>query len=517
MPHSSLKRRVLVMGAGSSGLAAVQQALEAGLEPVCFEARPGIGGAWRYDPEPGDKILDWDDDGWCSPRCPGEGVVESSLTSPMYRSLRTNVPTSLMQYRGRPFPPTTGLYCEHQQVQEYLEDFAEPYLPYIRFNTRIVSLRHTLPSDEIAGPARRWLASFRSTATQHAPVESETFDAVFVANGHYARPYIPYVEGLRSFPAEISHSRWYREADQYKNKTVLVIGNSASGYDITRELAASIYDRRQDDPSAELPRIYQSARSPPALGIPWDAPDAPPYSKEVQTFPPIKEIAGKHIEFQDGRSIDDVEVIMFATGYHFSFPFCDPSTAPFSSHPLTYAPTKTGERGPPSAAGGMRVHNLDDRMCFYLPDPTLAFLALPYLTIPFPLAQLQARLAALHFASSSRLPAPLAFVPDPSTADEHTGEPDGAPETRKPVTWGHPKQYDEMDRWMRESGDVPVAEDMEAEVRILQGCGGATGKANGKEEDGGLTGERSPYGLTSQAERDLRVGAKALRKAVLGY
>lgn len=303
-------------------------------------------------------------------------------------------------------------------MQEYLEDFAEPYLPYIRFNSRIVSLRHTLPSDELAGPARRWLASFRSTSRQNAPVESETFDAVFVANGHYARPYIPYVEGLRSFPAEISHSRWYREADQYKDKvgcrsfapvhplltpsllqTVLVIGNSASGYDITRELAASIYDRRQADPSAELPRIHQSARSPPALGIPWDAPDAPPYSKEVQTFPPIKEIAGKHIEFQDGRSIVDVDVMcaalhllplcagsdglvsrsMFATGYHFSFPFCDPSTAPFSSHPLTYAPTKTGERGPPSAAGGMRVHNLDDRMCFYLPDPTLAFLALPYL------------------------------------------------------------------------------------------------------------------------------------------
>lgn len=107
MPHSSLKRRVLVIGAGSSGLAAIQQSLEAGLEPVCFEARPGVGGAWRYDPEPGDKILDWDDDGWCSPRCLGEGVVESSLTSPMYRSLRTNVPTSLMQYRGRPFPPTT--------------------------------------------------------------------------------------------------------------------------------------------------------------------------------------------------------------------------------------------------------------------------------------------------------------------------------------------------------------------------------------------------------------------------
>lgn len=60
-------------------------------------------------------------------------------------------------------------------------------------------------------------------------------------------------------------------------------------------------------PPESLPRIYQAARSPPALGIPWDAPDAPEYSKEVGVFPPIRKITGREIEFEDGRSVNDVD------------------------------------------------------------------------------------------------------------------------------------------------------------------------------------------------------------------
>lgn len=92
-------------------------------------------------------------------------------------------------------------------------------------------------------------------------------------------------------------------------QTVLVIGNSASGYDITRELAASIHARRTSGtvPPETLPRVYQAARSPPALGIPWDAPDAPDYSKEVRVLRPIRRVRGREIEFEDGTVVDDVD------------------------------------------------------------------------------------------------------------------------------------------------------------------------------------------------------------------
>jgi len=105
--------------------------------------------------------------------------------------------------------------------------------------------------------------------------------------------------------------------------------------------------------------------------------------------------------------------------------------------------------------------------------------------IPFPLAQLQARLASLHFANSPQLPSPLEFVP---------GVAEDEPEVRSSVVLGHPKQYDLMDRMMRESGDIVE---------------------NDQDEDGEEG--RDKYGKTSQAERDLRGGAKALRRSVLGY
>lgn len=71
------------------------------------------------------------------------------------------------------------------------------------------------------------------------------------------------------------------------------------------------------------------------------------------------------------------------------------------------------------------------------------------------------------------------------------GEEDAAPETRATVTLGHPKQFDLHDRMLRESGDVRAA--------------------------GGREAYKGMWGLTSEGDRDLRKGAKGLRKAVLGY
>lgn len=41
-------RRVAVVGAGVSGLAATKWCLEEGLEPICFEQSEDVGGLWRY-------------------------------------------------------------------------------------------------------------------------------------------------------------------------------------------------------------------------------------------------------------------------------------------------------------------------------------------------------------------------------------------------------------------------------------------------------------------------------------
>lgn len=98
--------KCLIVGAGSSGIAAAKEALKAGLEPHVYEARDGPGGAWRYDKDPGPCKVDFNQDGWATFSNPGESDFRGpSPPSPMYDGLKTNVPTSLMQYRGTPFRP----------------------------------------------------------------------------------------------------------------------------------------------------------------------------------------------------------------------------------------------------------------------------------------------------------------------------------------------------------------------------------------------------------------------------
>lgn len=46
--QGGMVRRVAVVGAGVSGLAAIKCCLEEGLEPTCFEQSEDVGGLWRY-------------------------------------------------------------------------------------------------------------------------------------------------------------------------------------------------------------------------------------------------------------------------------------------------------------------------------------------------------------------------------------------------------------------------------------------------------------------------------------
>lgn len=164
---------------------------------------------------------------------------------------------------------------------------------------------------------------------------------------------------------------------------------------------------------------------------------------------------------------------LYATGYLFSYPFVHPTDAPFSSHPLTLtSPLPSGAPRTAPSEGGLRVHSLDSRDLFYLPDPTLAALCLPYLVIPFSLAQVQARLLSSFWSGRSKL-------------DFTAGTPEEAPESRELLVYGHPRQFDYHDQLLAEMGE-----------------GG----------DG-----HGPWNKVSMAERDLRTGFKALRKAVLGY
>ena len=77
----------------------------------------------------------------------------------------------------------------------------------------------------------------RDGAKQKA-THTRKFDALLVCNGHYTDARWPEVAGQAAFPGRISHSHNYREPSSYKGQRVVCVGASASGTDISREIAS---------------------------------------------------------------------------------------------------------------------------------------------------------------------------------------------------------------------------------------------------------------------------------------
>ena len=122
---------------------------------------------------------------------------------------------------------------------------------------------------------------------------------------------IPAVKGLDEyisrFPNRVSHSKIYRATELYKDKRVLVIGNSASGHDITTQLVNSR--------KPKLP-VYQSRRSKSR----WDG-ACPPVG--IEWKPVIREYDAStgDIIFTDNTCLTDIDAVIYCTGYKPSYPF----------------------------------------------------------------------------------------------------------------------------------------------------------------------------------------------------
>lgn len=190
---------------------------------------------------------------------------------------------------------------------------------------------------------------------------------------------------------------------------IVVVGNGPSGSDIGRELATAL---QADD------TLYVSARSPSS----WLSEDAlgdKPWRQRIRIVPSIERVEpsegrSSRLHLTDGTTLDDVSVIVFATGYLYSFPFAQSDDEPFISSPLIDA-VSHGE-GPHAAAS---VSNLDAAQLFYAHDPTLALPCLQWSVVPFPLAEAQARVIAAVFAGDADLPTDVRVDTSGSARTKH--------------------------------------------------------------------------------------------------
>ena len=129
---------------------------------------------------------------------------------------------------------------------------------------------------------------------------TESFDYVVVATGHFSTPNVPHFGGLDRFNGRVLHAHDFRDAVEFKDKDILIIGTSYSAEDIGSQCWK--YGCKS---------VTVSHRTA-AMGYDW-----PDNWREV---PPLQKVVGNTCTFKGG-STADVDAIVLCTGYLHHFPF----------------------------------------------------------------------------------------------------------------------------------------------------------------------------------------------------
>uniref|UniRef100_A0A0A9DX06 Flavin-containing monooxygenase n=1 Tax=Arundo donax TaxID=35708 RepID=A0A0A9DX06_ARUDO len=340
MPSASL--RLAVVGAGAAGLAAARELRREGHAPVVFERAAAVGGTWLYTP----------------PATASDPLGAAATHSSLYASLRTNLPREIMGFLDFPFVASAGSgsaadprrFPGHEEVLRYLEAFARRFDLHrlVRFETEVVSVRR-----EDGG---RWAVTSRKLGEKGSG-EVEVYDAVVICNGHYTEPRIAVIPGVDAWPGKQMHSHNYRVPEPFIDQVVIIIGASASAFDISRDIASVAKEVHIADRSASA-STYEKQ---PGYDNLW-----------LHSMIDCAQEDGS-VVFLDGSSIK-ANVIMHCTGYLYDFPFLGDDSAitvddncvdPLYKHVF-----------PPEVA------------------PQLSFIGLPWKVIPFPLFELQSKWVA---------------------------------------------------------------------------------------------------------------------------
>lgn len=259
---------------------------------------------------------------------------------------------SFEEHFGRPiasYPPRAVLW-------DYIKGRVEKagVRKFIRFNCPV---RH-ISYDEANG-------TFTVIAHDHTTdtLSTETFDHVIVASGHFSTPNVPEFEGFENFGGRILHAHDFRDALEFKDKDLLLVGSSYSAEDIGSQCYK--YGART---------ITTSYRSRP-MGFKW--PD------NWEEKPLLLRVDRDRAYFADGTS-KPIDAIILCTGYLHHFPFLEESLRLKTSNrmwPLDLYKGVAWEHNPKLFYLGMQdqfyTFNMFDAQAWYVRDIILGRIPLP--------------------------------------------------------------------------------------------------------------------------------------------
>jgi putative flavoprotein involved in K+ transport len=277
---------VVVVGGSQAGLAIAWHLQRQGLRFVVLEAGPEVGHVWRSR---------WD-------------------------SLKLFTPAQYDALPGMAFPAPADTYPTKDPVADYLQAYAAAFDLPVRLNARVTRLSKTDDRFEVQTADQTYRAG-----------------VVVVATGPFQVPFVPPMAAKLDPAVTQVHSAAYRNPQALSDGPVLVVGGGNSGFQIAEELAAT----RTVDLSiaTTYPMLPQRLAGRDLfwwltrLGLLRVTVTSRPgrrmsrrdfvigsnrrrlEGKGVRFRPRLVDAEGQTVRFADHRLLEDVGVVVWATGY----------------------------------------------------------------------------------------------------------------------------------------------------------------------------------------------------------
>lgn len=190
--------RVLIVGAGVSGLIAAINLKKAGVPYIVLDRNERVGGTWAENRYPGSRV---------------------------------DIPSDLYSFSFRP-KNWTEYFSRRDEIFDYVRDVAAEHgvLDDIR-------LGHTVEAASWQEEQQQWVVRF--TDDKGEPHET-TATALITAAGLHSIPNIPHFEGEESFAGQILHSATWPDDVDLRGKKVAVVGSGASAMQMVVAVADEV-------------------------------------------------------------------------------------------------------------------------------------------------------------------------------------------------------------------------------------------------------------------------------------